>query len=165
VVLALLVAAGFLALRFAERAPRPDSEVVGSSEGTSGPVATGSGSGTNSPIPLVTQQQYHVVVSVTSTPPGARISADGKTYGETPADIEWWGDPAAPGREVRFVLHKEGFERVTLVRTITGERLSVDAQLVRLPQPRRRPDPPARPQTSTPQGPVVVPDDFKDDPY
>jgi serine/threonine protein kinase len=165
VVLALLVATGFLALRFAERPPRPDNEVVGSSEGAGGPAANGSRLGSNSPIPLVTQQQYHVVVTVTSTPPGARISVDGKTYGETPADIEWWGDPAQPGREVRFVLHKEGFERVTLVRSIAGERLSIDAQLVRLPQPRRRPDPPARPQNSTPQGPVVVPDDFKDDPY
>jgi eukaryotic-like serine/threonine-protein kinase len=166
VVLALLVAAGFLVLRFAERPARQDSEVVGSTDGTTSTPAPGSRASSNdAPIPTVTQQQHHVVVTVTSTPPGARISVEGRTYGETPADIEWWGEPAAPGREVRFVLHKEGFERVSVVRTIAGERLSVEAQLVRLVQPKRRsPDAP-KPQPGTPQGPVVVPDDFKDDPY
>jgi serine/threonine protein kinase len=164
VVLAVLVAAGFLALRVAEHPVRTDGDVVGSNEGTNAPAASGSRSN-DTPIPLVTQQQHHVLLSVTSSPPGARISVDGKTYGETPADIEWWGEAATPGREVRFVLHKDGFERVTVVRSIAGEKLSIDAQLVRLPQPKRRSPEAARPQPATPQGPVVVPDDFKDDPY
>jgi hypothetical protein len=107
-----------------------------------------------------------VVVTVTSSPPGARISVDGKTYGETPADIEWWGELATPGREVRFALQREGFEKATVVRSIVGERLAVDAQLVRLPPVRRRPatESVPRAQPGTP-APVVVPDNFKDDPY
>jgi hypothetical protein len=88
---------------------------------------------------------------------------DGKTYGETPADIEWWGDQAAPGREVNFVLTKDGFEKVTVVRSVVGERLTVDAQLSRNPPPVLRPKPRERP--AEPKGPVVVPDNFKDDPY
>jgi hypothetical protein len=110
-----------------------------------------------------------VVVTVTSNPPGARVSVDGKAYGETPADIEWWGDQAAPGREVSFVLQKEGFDRTTVVRSIVGERLNVDAQLTRVAVvPRRRPPSSQSSGDSprpSPQGPVVVPDDFKDDPY
>jgi hypothetical protein len=53
-----------------------------------------------------------------------------------------------------------------------GERLTVDAQLTRAAaSPRRRTVPvsqsaaEAAPRPENPQGPVVVPDDFKDDPY
>jgi serine/threonine-protein kinase len=167
VVLALVIAAGFLALRFVEREPsRPEAEAP-----AAGTVLPGASPGTQvgatvgSPPSQEAPQQHHAVVSVTSTPPGARISVEGKHYGETPADIEWWGEAASPGREVRFVLHKDGYEKVTVVRSIVGERLTVDAQLVRLPNVRRRPsESPSRPQAA-PVGPVVVPDDFKDDPY
>jgi hypothetical protein len=82
---------------------------------------------------------------------------DGKPYGETPANIEWWGEQAKPGREVTFTLQKLGFERVTLVRSITGPELTVEAML---PRPRRRSS-----GARGPQAPVVVPDNFKDVPY
>lgn len=74
--------------------------------------------------------QHHVIITVTSDPPGANVSVDGKAYGQTPADIEWWGDQAAPGREVNFVLQKDGFEKATVPRSINGERLTVDVQLM-----------------------------------
>lgn len=161
---ALLIAAGFLALRFLEQKPgvgaRPDNGSVA--------AGTASGAGTTQAVPGQpgSQQpavpQHHVIVTVTSNPPGANVSVEGKAYGQTPADIEWWGDQAAPGREVNFVLQKDGFERATVVRSVNGERLTVDAQLVRVapvvrPRPRERP--------AEPKGPVVVPDNFKDDPY
>jgi hypothetical protein len=112
-----------------------------------------------------TPPQHHVIVTVTSNPPGASVTVDGKAYGQTPADIEWWGDQASPGREVSFVLHKEGFEKTTVVRSIIGERLTVDAQLARNQQVTR--PRPARERLTGPdtKGPVVMPDNFKDDPY
>jgi serine/threonine-protein kinase len=166
VVVALMIAAGFLALRFLERAPAQggaQNEPSAAAEPQAGaqPAAAGSAAAPEAP-------QDHVIVSVTSSPPGARISVEGKSYGETPADIEWWGEAAAPGREVRFVLQKDGFEKVTVVRSIVGEKLTIDAQLVRPPpvvRPRRAPADTGRAAPATPQGPVVVPDDFKDDPY
>jgi serine/threonine-protein kinase len=166
VVSAVLIAGGFLALRFAEQPSQRDSlQTVGSRDanGQTGnanasPGATASLGGTQLPAAV----QHHVVVTVTSNPPGAQITADGKVYGETPADIEWWGEQATPGREVSFVLTKDGFEKVTVVRNVVAERLNVDAQLVRTPSvaPRTRP----RSERNS-QAPVVMPDNFKDDPY
>jgi hypothetical protein len=163
VVSALLIAAGFLALRFIEHKPVSFGSVVpglGTQAATDTPA---SGAGSVSPTPAVPQN--HVIVTVTSNPPGASVTVDGKAYGETPADIEWWGDQAAPGREVSFVLQKDGFEKATVVRSIVGERLTVDAHLSRN-TPIVRPKPPReRPAATEPKGPVVVPDNFKDDPY
>jgi serine/threonine-protein kinase len=161
---ALLIAAGFLALRFVEQKPNGVSNVADKGTGTlilSGADAPGA-SAVEPGAPKPAVPQNHVIVTVTSNPPGASVSVDGKTYGETPADIEWWGDQAAPGREVNFVLTKDGFEKVTVVRSIVGERLTVDAQLGRN-APMVRPKPRERP--AEPKGPVVVPDNFKDDPY
>jgi len=171
VVLALVIAGGFLALRFLERPPEQAETGIKPAPNTGGNTSPGQGVVGAVAAGAPVAQQNHVVVTVTSNPTGARVSVEGKTYGETPADIEWWGDQAAPGREVSFVLSKEGFERATVVRSIVGERLTVDTQLSRAAAPtRRRPsagqnsnDGPARP--ATPAGPVLVPDDFKDDPY
>ena len=172
VVLALLIASGFLALRFMERRPdqaRDDGRPTTGTQAATTGAGMGAGQGTQ-PVPVA--QQHHVVVTVTSNPPGARVSVEGKTYGETPADIEWWGDQASPGREVSFILQKDGFDKTTVVRSIVGERLTVDAQLTRAAViPRRRPSSSSQsadqgtPRPTNPQGPVVVPDEFKDDPY
>jgi serine/threonine-protein kinase len=169
---ALLIAAGFLTLRFLEHKPvQPSAENSGPPSAPT-PAATPAAPPGAAPLPSAsepgaqrpTPPQHHVIVTVTSNPPGANVSVDGKAYGQTPADIEWWGDQAAPGREVRFVLHKDGFERSTIVRSIVDERLTVDAQLVRA-QPAVRSRPPRERSTTEPRGPVVVPDNFKDDPY
>jgi hypothetical protein len=163
---ALLIAAGFLALRFVEQKPNangtPDSNGLGTLI-LSGADTPGANPTSQASTPKPAVPQNHVIVTVTSNPPGASVSVDGKTYGETPADIEWWGDQAAPGREVNFVLTKDGFEKVTVVRSVVGERLTVDAQLARNPPPVLRPK--SRERPAEPKGPVVVPDNFKDDPY
>jgi hypothetical protein len=170
---ALGIAGGFLALRFSEKsmpdataatvapsqlAPRPASPAP--SQGNAPTAATGTGEAP--PSDPQAEEQHHAFVTITSVPAGANVMVDGKTYGETPADIEWWGELARPGREVTFTLQKAGFEKVTLVRSITGEKLSVEATLPRSnPSVRRRATDAAR----TPKAPVVVPDNFKDDPY
>jgi hypothetical protein len=135
-----------------------DGNPVSGTQNAAGPGAT---LGNQPPLAA----QNHVVVSLTSNPPGAQISVDGKVYGETPADIEWWGEQATPGREVSFIFTKEGYEKATVVRSVVAERLSVEAQLVRTPSAQPRP----RPRSSEPRNnspaPVVMPDNFKDDPY
>ncbi len=168
VVAAVLIAGGFLALRFAEQPAAPNTTLQPSggqepATAASSPNAPASGASIGKPGDPTAPAQQHVVVTVTSNPPGAQVSVDGKIYGETPADIEWWGEQATPGREVSFVLTKDGFEKATVVRSIVGDRLAVDAHLTRVPSAA-----PVRPRSREPRNspaPVVVPDNFKDDPY
>ncbi|MDB4974785.1 MAG: Serine/threonine protein kinase PrkC, regulator of stationary phase [Myxococcaceae bacterium] len=212
----LVIAGGFLALRFAERGssfsvqPLPQAaheqaaheqtaheqaaeragntgEAAAASDnqpGTAGssPVAAlGSTPGTPGTTPAAAgdtqaRAQRHVLVRLTSNPSGATVTADGKVYGTTPADIEWWGDLAAADRQITFVFEKAGHEPITAVRSIHGDELNVEATLPRIAasSPRRhRPSraagaageptegAPAAPATA----PVVVPQDFKQDPY
>ncbi|MEY4513680.1 MAG: hypothetical protein RLZZ450_5802 [Pseudomonadota bacterium] len=193
VVGALAIAAGFLALRFSERGmslnaqPHPEPRAVAPAEPTppSTPQPTTTQLGTTTPTvgaeatptPLAEQAaataQQHVLVRLTSTPSGATVTADGKVYGQTPADIEWWGEPAAPGRQITFAFQKDGFETVTVVRTVHGEKLNVEAVLplnaagAAAGAKRRVVHHPREDQapSDSPKGPVVVPDDFKEDPY
>jgi eukaryotic-like serine/threonine-protein kinase len=168
VVSAVLIAGGFLALRFAEQPAQRDGiqsvaggDALGTNRTGNGTSASGVGAAAGTQPPVAAQN--HVVVTVTSNPPGAQVTVDGKVYGETPADIEWWGEQATPGREVSFILTKEGYEKATVVRSVVGERVNVDAQLARTPSAAPRPRQRAEPRNS--QAPVVMPDNFKDDPY
>jgi len=184
VVLSLAIAGGFLALRFSERGsslnvpstptapapvaapsappvttpaiPTPTTE-PGSAEPTRGPQAQPQPGDTP-----VAAAQHHVLVRLTSSPSGATVTADGKVYGQTPADIEWWGELAAPGRQITFSFEKDGYDKATVVRSVHGDNLNVEAVLPQRNAPARRvrhraPD--------SPKGPVVVPEDFKEDPY
>jgi serine/threonine-protein kinase len=166
---ALAIAGGFLALRFTERAaivteapvqPSPaaaaPSEVDPQDLANQQPAPAADPSAPDAPSEPA---QHHVIVSVSSVPAGATVSIDGKVYGETPANIEWWGELAQPGREVTFTLQKEGYEKVTVVRSITAESLTIESALPRVAPVRRRSEP------RTPRAPVVLPDDFKNDPY
>jgi serine/threonine-protein kinase len=169
VVSAVLIAGGFLALRFAEQPARRDGIQAGAgTDATGGTGASANGTGANGTAATTGGQQAplaaqpHVVVTVTSNPPGAQVTVDGKIYGETPADIEWWGEQATPGREVSFILTKDGYDKATVVRSVVADRLNVDAQLTRTPTAAPRPR--AREPRNT-QAPVVMPDNFKDDPY
>jgi eukaryotic-like serine/threonine-protein kinase len=197
VVLALGIAGGFLALRFAERggslsvpASVASAPVAAPPAPTTAPTASAAPSSTSSAAadpanaatvaaptdtsvvpptggPVAVDQQ-HVLVRLTSTPSGATVTADGKVYGQTPADIEWWGELATPGRQITFSFEKEGYEKATVVRTVHGEKLNVEALLPPLSGPARRPRPPRdlfEPNKQAPRGPVVVPEDFKEDPY
>jgi serine/threonine-protein kinase len=176
---ALAIAGGFLALRFSERgeaasvrsAPAPSAavgtvgvaplEAPSQAQGTTETERSQASSGAAEVAP------EHVLVRLTSTPSGASVSADGKDYGQTPADIEWWGEAAAQGRQITFVFEKGGYEKVTVVRSIHGDSLNVEATLPAVRAVRRRhaaPEESSNPATTT-RGPVVVPDNFKDDPY
>ncbi|MFT3921651.1 MAG: protein kinase [Myxococcales bacterium] len=182
---ALAIAGGFLALRFSERgastqtpgtsvdppaatAPAQDLAVANAAA-PSQPVEQRPAA----PVPAEAPSQFHTIVTINSTPPGAKITADGKAYGETPANIEWWGELAEPGREVTFTLEKDGFDKVTLVRSIKGEKLVVDASLPKTASaasgpsaPRRRAEGAQRGGQAKPgRSPAVLTDDFKNDPY
>jgi hypothetical protein len=194
---ALAIAAGFLALRFSERGmslnvlPHPEPRAA-----TAAPSQLPEPATPAAPQPTTTQlapsaqpaegaaaptaeqaattAQQHVLVRLTSTPSGATVTADGKVYGQTPADIEWWGEPAAPGRQITFAFQKDGHETVTVVRTVHGEKLNVEAVLPQTAAAaaaaaakRRVVHHPREDQASNdgPKGPVVVPDTFKEDPY
>ncbi len=52
-----------------------------------------------------------------------------KTYGPTPADIEWTGADAAQGREVTFQFHLEGYRDFTITRTVSTSPMVVSATL------------------------------------
>jgi len=173
---ALAIAGGFLALRFTERAlPVPAAEPPASSAPPRAGLPSAAEPVVPQPVAPTTEApaQFHVIVTINSTPPGAKITAEGKAYGETPANIEWWGELAQPGREVTFTLEKEGFDKVTLVRSIKSDKLVVDASLPRSTASapangaRRRADPNAtRSAASKPtKAPAVVSEDFKNDPY
>jgi len=171
---ALAIAGGFLALRFSEHgegasargipAPVPPAAVPTSGtplDGVSQAQIPGqSGASTAGESQPSAAEQQHVLVRLTSSPSGAHVSADGKEYGQTPADIEWWGEAAAQGRQVTFVFEKEGHEKVTVVRSLHGDTLNVDATLPARNAPRRRAN-----SSGDTKAPVVVPNDFKEDPY
>jgi serine/threonine protein kinase len=163
---ALAIAGGFLALRYREQAvvepgpgvvtPKPPSAQVDQPGTVVQPAPT--------PSPAAPQvpeaAQHHVLVRLTSTPSGARVLVEGKSYGPTPADVELWGEQVAKGKEVTFTFEKDGFESVPVTRVVQDDKLAVDAALPRVYQaPKRRE--PSRERV----GPVVTPDNFKEDPY
>ena len=114
-----------------------------------------------------------VIVSLRSEPPGATVVVGAREYGPTPAEIEWTGEEAERGREVTLRFQKEGFRDFTVTRTITGDRLEVEATLDEVaarPTPVRRPviRRPSRPtpmMTEEPSGPVGPVKGYKTDPY
>ncbi|HEX6243346.1 MAG TPA: serine/threonine-protein kinase, partial [Polyangiales bacterium] len=98
---ALVIAAGFLALRFMEHKPMlPSGDTTAAANGAGASSASQLPSAGDPSAQKPAPPQHHVIVTVTSNPPGANVTVDGTAYGQTPADIEWWGDQAAPGREV-----------------------------------------------------------------
>ncbi|MEO0326231.1 MAG: serine/threonine-protein kinase, partial [Myxococcota bacterium] len=116
-----------------------------------------------------------VLVGLRSQPAGAevRIGDTDEVYGPTPALLEWSGADAQPGRQVTFRFTLEGHQPFTVTRTLRGDTLEVDASLVPLPEPERRP------RVRTPRRPRPVPSammdraqpatpslgDYRDDPY
>lgn len=168
-VAALLIAAGFLFLKISEKqpvqvTPMPVAPVATSPASTAPAVVEQPAPAVPTPAPA---PAHHTVVRITSTPAGAQVTIDGKSYGLTPADIELWGDIAAPGKEIQFRFDKEGFETANVSRVVQGEQLAVDAMLMRKagagPKPRPRiVDTRPKPDTGRP---VVIKENFKEDPY
>jgi serine/threonine protein kinase len=169
VVASLGIAAGFLALRFTERGQ--PAQAARTTQGGVTPQASAAGAAaqpgelptptTSAPEPTPTvAAQRKVVVSLTSSPSGAQVWVDDRPYGQTPANIEWLGEQAALGREVRFTFHRDGYEKATIVRSLSGDRLNVDAILAKAPvvPPRRRTThPDAPPGTSPGTGGAYIP--------
>jgi hypothetical protein len=173
---ALAIAGGFLALRFAERGDGSSAQSLPAQAPIQAPreaEPTAPRATAAVPTPGASapeQGAAHVTVKLTSVPSGATVTADGKVYGQTPADIEWWGKPATQGRQITFEFDKAGYEKVTVVRTLHGETLDVEAKLPREHHHNRRSES-GRAKSQAPrsegaaQGPVMVPQDFKEDPY
>lgn len=166
---ALAIAGGFFAMRFSQQptasAPQSAQQPATGAQATTPPAPTVTPSRAPNAAPAAAESApAHVLVRLTSTPSGATVIADGKPYGRTPADIEWWGDLAAEGRQIVFSFEKEGYERVTVVRTIHGDKLNVEAILPSRSR-RRHSAPSDESAQAAPRGPVVVPEDFKKDPY
>ncbi len=162
VIAALAIAGGFLALRFSERG---GSLSVPTPPASTPPTAAQLPARVEAPA----APQARIVVRLNSEPAGATVRSDGKVYGQTPADIEWWGELAEPGRQVTFEFAKDGFETVTVVRELRGDSLSVEASLPEAKPARshrhhrRRSD---DEESAEPAAPVVpVPQSFKEDPY
>ncbi|NOY91805.1 MAG: protein kinase [Deltaproteobacteria bacterium] len=77
------------------------------------------------PVPLP-----RVQLTLTSDPPGAEVFLGERSYGTTPASVEWVGDSAAPGREVSFSFRLAGYRDRTITRTLTEDpEVSVGARL------------------------------------
>ena len=74
--------------------------------------------------------QLHVRLTLTSDPPGAEVLMGDRSYGTTPASVEWVGENAAPGREVTFSFRLAGYRDRAITRTLTEEpEISVGAAL------------------------------------
>ncbi len=114
------------------------------------------------------EQPRTAMVSLRSTPAGATVRVGERTYGPTPADLEWTGEDAARGRQVTFLFQLDGYRDYSVTRVITGDRLEVEAELEAIERvPRvttrvRRPRPPRRSEGDQAVGPIKG---YKLDPY
>lgn len=126
------------------------------------------------PAPAEEQPVSTTMVALRSTPAGAMVRVGDRTYGPTPADIEWTGEDAARGRQVTLVFSREGYRPYSVTRVIVGGRLEVSAELEAIAEPaattlRRRPvrPSPVRPRPRpTERDPSERPmNGFKMDPY
>lgn len=137
VLAALSLLAGFVGLRFIEelrapRGPRMVERQPAPATAAVTPTPTPTSTAPTAVPPVVEappEPQHRVVVRVTSTPSGAEVWVGDKRYGETPADVEWWGKNAAPGREVTFDLRKRGYRPESITRTVRNETLEVHGNL------------------------------------
>jgi len=168
----LLLAAGtgaYLALRSEEA--QPLTGPVAEAAVDAGLVTTQPGplaeldAGVVAPPPMRT-----VMVTLRSTPAGATVNVDGRTW-TTPADVEWTGDAAALGREVTFRFQLDGHRDFTVTRTLTSDSLHVSVELSALQvrhapirRPIRRPRPRPAMTTMDPGASIGI-KGYKAEPY
>lgn len=173
---ALLVAGGALTLKFNTRSsekvsatPLPAPPVGGQAVqiATPPPAVVPSAPVVAAPEAQIASAR-RLLLRLTSTPSGAMVHVNGKEYGPTPADVEWWGEDAAEGREVTFTFDMQGFDSATVTRLLRGSEMAVDAMLPRkAPVKRIKVAKPVETENEevAPTGPVVIPKSFKEDPY
>jgi TonB family protein len=126
VLTAIVLAAGFLALRQREAGAARPAAMQREPEAPRVEAALASRPTTRSGEP------FRLRVQLTSLPAGAYVEVAGRRYGPTPADVELWGDEVTPGREVTFVFDKPGYERASATRLVRGESLVIEAVLGRV---------------------------------
>ncbi len=122
--LGLAVAIG-AALAISDEAER---EVDGSG-GTEVPVAPPPAPTPTPEATAAEPQPRTVRVDLRSEPPGAMVQVGERTFGPTPAQLEWSGEEAAEGREVTFRFQLEGHRDFTVTRTVYGDQLEVAVEL------------------------------------
>lgn len=76
-----------------------------------------------------------VLLYVTSNPPRASLSINGKDRGLTPAQIELVGAEGKRGAILRVQLRKEGFLPHTITRTLQASDLELHSELAPVPPP------------------------------
>ncbi|MBC7173892.1 MAG: serine/threonine protein kinase, partial [Polyangiaceae bacterium] len=141
-VLAIAAVAGGAFAFFGARAPEPiPTPAVATPEPA--PVAEPTSVPEPTPEPVPEPAGPRVVrVVLRSTPSGAAVVVGNRTYGPTPAEIEWVGEEAAVGREVTFRFTLAEHRDYTVTRSLLDERLTVEAALERIeasaPRPRIR---------------------------
>jgi serine/threonine-protein kinase len=146
-----------------DRAPEPE---VAPPALTPRPPLPSAASAAENPQPAAAPT---VLVSLRSTPPGAMVMVNGKEYGPTPAQLEWSGPDAAPGREVTFRFQRKGYRDLTVTRQIRADRLDVEAPPMD-PVPVYRPSRAARAVNAPPSVPkapsgILPLKGYKEDPY
>jgi hypothetical protein len=163
-VIALAIAAGVALAVFGPSQTRPPAA----------PLATGTAPATEIPAPGPTippaavaeaQAPGTVRIALRSEPSGALVIVGNRSY-RTPADIEWGGEDATPGREVTFQFELDGYRDLSISRVMQAGAMTVTAELeAGTAGPVRRPV--RRPSTTmtTNGGPVVTPRGFRDTPY
>ncbi|MCS6798691.1 MAG: protein kinase [Myxococcota bacterium] len=155
--------------------PAPANPPSAPSVVPSGPSASGTPSGTD-PAAAGTESPpstARVMVSLRSEPPGAMVFVGDRQYGPTPAEVEWIGADAEPGREVTLRFQKDGYRDYTVTRRVSGDRMEVVASLQPITTPSVRRNPVVRrprgsgtdeteESSSGPAGPIKG---YKTDPY
>ncbi len=67
-----------------------------------------------------------LVVSLSSTPPGATVLVGTHKYGPTPAHVVWTGAQAIDGRSVTFRFRLKGYKDLTLTQEVHGDPMEVE---------------------------------------
>jgi hypothetical protein len=123
------------------------------------PSRGGEGAAESAPEPTPVAR---LLIELRSHPSGAEVFVDERSYGSTPAVVEFVGAQATQGREVSFRFELPGHRSTVVTRTIEGERVEVDATLPSIVRARPRPRPS---QLSDDDRPVVTDEAYRDNPY
>jgi len=108
---------------------------------------------------------HTVMLSLRSTPSGATVRIDDRTYGPTPTEVELAGELAEPGTELELIFERAGFRDSTEHLTVTesDEPISLESRMTRAGGSRTGGS--SDPETTSTGGPAVHVDGYRDSPY